>query len=509
MKLIKKILTVLLAVVMMVSLSKTTFAEDSYTITINNAVKGQTYNAYKIFDATHDGNKVSYTISTDSEWYDVMVAYRQEATGVDEEPNYPTYNPFTFTPSASDPTVMVVGLATKPADEFDTTHEYAVEAATLAAYLNSKLHAEGASFTAAATATSTGSSVTLDVTASGEGYYFVDTSLGSICSLDTVTGTAIEINEKNTVPTLTKEVQEDSNGAWVTTATADINQVVNFRLTVTTGYNDNEIDADYVITDTLPAGMSYVDGSVTVKKGTNGTAWTDGYTAVYSNDVLTITLDEAKIESQTNGDATFVIEYQATVDSDAVINGVGNTNTAKLEYHGFETEAVSATVFTYTLGSDSEAIIKKVDTAGNALEGVEFVLQNADHKYAQITDDKLVAWVETETEATHIVTDENGYIVVKGLDADTYTLTEVKALPGYNLLNDTVTAVIAEDGSVTYKLTGATGNGAATIEIVNNSGVELPSTGGIGTTIFTVTGSMLVLGAAILLIVKMRMRNEQ
>lgn len=508
MKSIKKTLSLLLSVLMLLSLSLTAvFAADSYTISINNAVMGQTYRAYKIFDATHYGDNVAYTISTESKWYPIMVNYRQ---GERES----AYNPFTFTPSAADATVMVV----------TATPNKTLEAATLAQYLNGKLHTAGP-FTAAATKTAEGTSVTLNVTGSGEGYYFVDTSLGALCSLDTVTGTNIEIYEKNTAPTLAKTVQEDSTGDYGATATADMNQDVNFRLTVTTGTDSSELEGDYVITDTLPGGMDYKTGTLTVKNG--GTTWTANthYTFVYNtendNHVLTITLPETNVEAL-GANATIVIDYQATVNHGAVVKGEGNTNTAKLTYLDYETDNLSATVYTHEIGGTDDngnPIFKKVDGATKEpLAGVKFILSKdvevngtPTTYYANLDSGyKLNRWTVDKSEATAIVTGDNGGFLVQGLDADTYILTETETLPGYNLLTDTITVVITEEGNVTYNMTSAGEDDAGTtITVENNTGTTIPSTGGMGTTIFYVIGSVLVVSAGVLLIVKKRMKGVE
>ena len=108
------------------------------------------------------------------------------------------------------------------------------------------------------------------------------------------------------------------------------------------------------------------------------------------------------------------------------------------------------------------------------------------------------------------MTDSNGNIKAEGLDADTYILTETETLPGYNLLNDTITVVIDENGKETYKLTSSK-DGALmdTITVVNEAGSQLPTTGGMGTTVLYIAGAVLVLGAGITLVVRRRMNSDQ
>ena len=178
-------------------------------------------------------------------------------------------------------------------------------------------------------------------------------------------------------------------------------------------------------------------------------------------------------------------------------------------------------VFTYELD------VNKVDGADNKkLEGVTFNLykkENDVKKYAQVVNGKLAGWTETEAEATELKTDTDGLIKVAGLDDGTYYIHEIKPLAGYNSIADVEIVITADTSNgqsgngavselvsidVTANGVAGTGNaaaGTATVTIANNKGSNLPSTGGMGTTIFYVVGSILVLGAAILLITKKRM----
>ena len=111
---------------------------------------------------------------------------------------------------------------------------------------------------------------------------------------------------------------------------------------------------------------------------------------------------------------------------------------------------------------------------------------------------------ETGT-VTEITTDATGKFTIKGLDADTYYLTETAAPAGYNKLAGPVTIVIGENGVVNG--TTEAPQGVDEVKVLNQSGAELPSTGGIGTTIFYVLGGVLVVGAAVLLVTKKRMER--
>lgn len=185
-----------------------------------------------------------------------------------------------------------------------------------------------------------------------------------------------------------------------------------------------------------------------------------------------------------------------------------------------------AVVKTYDLGTTAEgtSAITKVDGSETPvkLQGVKFVLSKTvtvpaegegepttKTVYATFTNNYLTGWVDSQDDATELVTDNSGNIKAYGLDADTYILTETETLPGYNLLNDTITVVIDENGNETYKLTSSTDEAKDQIEIVNEAGSQLPTTGGMGTTVLYIAGAVLVLGAGITLVVRRRMNSDQ
>ena len=107
---------------------------------------------------------------------------------------------------------------------------------------------------------------------------------------------------------------------------------------------------------------------------------------------------------------------------------------------------------------------------------------------------------------TEITTDTTGKFTIKGLDSATYYLTEKEAPAGYNKLAGPVTITISDTGVVNG--TTDAPQGVDEVKVLNQSGTELPSTGGMGTTIFYVLGSILVIGAAVLLVTRKRMSND-
>lgn len=504
MKTMKKVFAMILSLALLLGLGTTAMAA---TITVDG-VKGQTYTAYKIFDVTKSvDDNYAYSIAPNSQWLSVIA---EEKTGV----YISKITGLTLTLSA-DGTKYVVTVG----ENFD--------AAAFAATLNANKEGKNP----AAQGVVAGDDNKATITVNDPGYYFVDSSLGALCILHTAADT-VTVNEKNALPTLAKTVQEDSTNQYGANANADFNQEVNFKLTVGVGTEFSAglgtgNDAGFVITDTLPAGMTYKTDSLGINGWTKDTDYTIDYETKTTGDVLTITLKSAKLKTLASA-ATFDITYVATLDQDAVVAGAGNTNKATLTYNNYTTTEVQTTVYTYQIGGESEdgPIFKKVDgTTQEVLAGVEFILSkdvtagSQTTTYYAVLDEiktgetvtgyKLNRWSTTKSDATKIVTDAKGGILVQGLDADTYILTETKTLDGYNLLTNTITVVIDNNGNVTYKLTGTQGDGAATITVENNTGAELPSTGGIGTTVFYVIGGILMAGAVILLITKKRMNSAK
>ena len=349
------------------------------------------------------------------------------------------------------------------------------------------------------------------------GYYLVDSTLGALCSLDT-TNPNVTIKEKNGTPSLDKEVQEDSNSSWGSTNDADMNQVVNFQATI------KVIDGqpkDYVMHDVMSAGLTF--DATSVKVTVNGQEST-AYTLVQAP-TDSCTFEIQFTDPKPNDE--IVVTYSATLNSNAVVGLDGNSNKASLSYTDINNVKHNTTwdeTKTYTWDMD----VLKYTMNNNEkkyLAGVKFVLikkvPSGDTTKEQVAkfdaNKKLTEWVDvrnpvngkiTWPENTTLTTNDQGKIEIDGLDSDTYYLREIETLPGFNMIGDvsvTITGATeteGEDGNKT--LTYST----KTIEVENKSGTELPSTGGMGTTIFYILGSVLVLAAGVLLVTKKRMSAE-
>lgn len=484
MKMIRKLASIALALIMLFAMAAPAMAaqEGDLTggsITISNAAPGQTYDAYQIlYLESYNATSGAYSYKANSAW----------ETWLRTQTTYVSFN-----------------------DDGYVTWVTGASAADFAAAAQGQLSGKTADASVTAGAAASGSSTTTATFSDLKlGYYLVDTTLGSLCSLDT-TSPSVTMEEKNEIPTISKQVQEDRTGDFGASNDAEINQTVTFRTTI----DIKEIKQSLTMHDTMSAGLTFINvTSVTV----GGTAVaSDKYTVKTENMADTsctfeIVFDQTYIASLTSG-TQIVVEYTAKLNENAKIGLEGNTNTVKLEYgnNAYTTEAQTKT---YTWDLD---VLKYANGDESAvLAGAKFVLLNSDSsKVAVISNGKLARWEDVPTAAEGstitwpdgavLTTGTNGKIEIDGLDADTYYLREVKAPDGYNKLDEDISVPITgaetnAQGVLTYS--------TFTAKVNNQSGTKLPSTGGIGTTIFYIAGGVLVLAAVVLLVTRKRMSRE-
>ena len=495
MKHARKLASLLLALVMVFALATTAFAQDvtvtggTGSITISNAAKGETYAIYKLFEATvnADGSSIAYTGTIPAS---LSTYFTADKNGY-----------ISATAAAKDGESMSDGLK-----------------AAL------KTWAETA--TSTSTAESDGSALNFNGLAYG--YYVVTTTQGDqLISVDSTKPSVTIVDKNSSTPKeLTKTASSDNVSIGDT-----VTYTVSFKTSnyYGAGKEAKEI-VSYTIEDTLPAFLT----DVTVTSiSVNNDAIQDqtGATPQFdSNKKIVIDwYDEVNKQFLYDNGATVTITYTAKVTDKAIIDGNGNTNDVTLKWttKGSDQPVPSEikekeTIYTYAIA------LKKVNDKGQALPGAIFEFPF----YVKSTADADGAYIYAGTEAgenltKQITTPADGVIIVKGVKTDSYTITEFKAPDGYNKLADPVTVTAVRTGSTTTSKTvyldenGKETNETTAIEVkvenndiaatavvvVNKAGTELPSTGGMGTTLFYVLGAVLVVGAGVLLITKKRMSD--
>lgn len=478
----KRALTILLALALLLALNVPALAEGGGSITINNAVNGKDYTIYRIFDLNShntDYSAVNYKVSAKWSGFFADGAEGLNYVNIDSQ-GYVTWKTGA---SAAD-------FATK-ALAYAKAHSIVHDGKTTAA--NGK-----AEFT--------------DLTL---GYYLVETSLGALCSLDT-TKPSVTINEKNSAPVPDKKVQEDSTSNWGKLNDADVGQTVSFETTIRVV---DGVPKDYVLHDVMSAGLNFNESSVVIKVGSRTLTKDTDYTVVASglNDGCTFEVRFTNGVLKPNDVA--VVTYSATVNDKAVIGGAGNKNTTHLDYinNGDVTHSPASETTTYVWKMSVLKYAEKNDQE-IPLAGAKFVLykmENTTTKYAVVdANNRLTGWTETESSASVFTTPTDGRFTVSGLDADTYYLKETVAPDGYNLLADPIEVTItsteangALTSSVTYKVDSTSVTANPDVKVLNQTGALLPETGGMGTTVFYLVGSLLVLVAVVLLVTRKKMAS--
>lgn len=309
-------------------------------------------------------------------------------------------------------------------------------------------------------------------------------------------------------------------------------------------YPENALHKHYQISDVLPVGMTLTSTSVKVYAGDEHSQTTElndttDYTLTSSNAQRPtgVTTDEdvtAASFAVTFQDITTLAEsghtkikvtYTATANENINIlensDDSANTNTAYLDYNNdpynttatWQTKTATATVYSYGI------MVNKVDKENKPLSGAEFTLSANANGSNPITfvgsDGNYHKATSSESGVTEIEVDSNGLLTLSGLDVGTYYLTETKAPGGYVKLTNPVVITItdaAPNGLVDDGTSGDAGTDGADgyyeLDVVNSKGFTLPSTGGMGTVLFTAIGIVLMGGGLVLLLLYLRRRNR-
>ena len=559
MKPIKKIASLFLALVVMLSFSVTAFAAGatgSITIQSNTdvSVEGKTFRAYKILDVK------SYT--SDSVVYTVPEALKEF---------YKTR--YSLNGNEGDFDAQVVGKIKEESDLF------AFAAAALAA-------AKAANI-APGTATAGEGATSVTISELPLGYYVVEDAGAatpiSALILDT-TNPDVTLEIKADQPGIEKKIDGDTDTDDTTEGLVDYNNaaigdkvpyVLTTRVPDMTGYTKYY----FVVNDTLSKGLSF-NGDVTITLGDTTLTKDTDYTVTATENADGTTSVEIVfknfIQYKNAEKRNITITYSATVNGQAVIGVAGDPNAVTLTYSNNPNISDSGTTDQPDKPTEGSPVgetpedetrtyvtaieLIKVDPEGNRLTDAEFTvtgqktnivllrkdvftkaeegdywkLKNGTYTTTEPTEetkadyesitDRYSKEIKAETIQTREsvtatgVVGSDGILRVEGLSAGEYTITEVKAPAGYNLLKTPIviridwSAPAASSTDCSWTVSGVEGavviGGLVKVPSENNAGTELPSTGGIGTTIFYVLGGALVLAAVVLLVTRKRMRNR-
>ncbi|MBP3209144.1 MAG: SpaH/EbpB family LPXTG-anchored major pilin [Oscillospiraceae bacterium] len=513
---VKKILALVLVAVMMMALSVSAFAA---TITVTQSPTGGTagnesYVAYKIFDVTKTSSVTesvttddtlgpgtakgfAYSIDADSAWVSVLTS----TTGK-------TY--FTLTPSA-DGKIYTVALV-----DGNNTEAKAKE---IAAWLLANIPTTLATVDKKYEFETDNMAVTVD-----DGYYLITSSLGTNLILAT---SNINITEKNQyiVDNKVAETASMTIGQSATyyievflPSTIDVELPVVVHDTLATALKFNN-DVQVAVLDTDP-GSTAADYKTITTYGTLPTAFVVGNGDEAENPcTFHITLGTNEYAGK-----YLVFKYTAELTSAADPDGDGYVNKEYTTYSNYETTPSTPVVKTYDFD------FTKVDGDGAKLDGAEFELYAAwddtnnkpsgdpialiadgnNYKKADTDDSTTVTTITVNSKTTDAATKISGLGGADNTTGTNYYLVETKAPTGFNMLTAPIIVNVKDDGTITISLDGKTLSSANdAFDVVNQSGSVLPSTGGIGTTIFYIVGALLVVGAGVVLVTRRKVDADK
>lgn len=463
-------MAVLLLAAPLLGASKVFAAGNDGAIDVTGATVGKDYSAYKVFDLEYQGSgnnlRVVYTIAP--EWKAFFTSAPGSSYIVAQNNQAGTLNPIQV-----DGQNKFINITEANVADFAKDAMAALPGKTKAA-------------------TQTATATTVSFTGLALGYYLVHPEgatdkaggQGSIVSLTSTTPKGT-INAKGVYPTLTKDVNKVSADYG-----EDLEYTIKSTVPDTTGYNE----FDYTITDNLSAGLEYKAETIKVFVGGEDVTKTTNV-KITTTDPKQIVVDFKMLNFQAKVGQEVKIVYTGYLNENAVIGNAGNPNTVHLDYSRDPQDKTRKERLTDEEKVYTAAIKVLKHEAGNeakTLEGAKFVLKNAEGKfYKQLADGK-VSWVNTIAEADVKTTPADGVVVFKGLKNGTYKLHETEAPTGYNKLTEDITVEINYANQTATKF--------QEVKVANKSGVELPNTGGMGTTIFAIVGASVMLFAAVSLL---------
>lgn len=532
MKKMKRLVALALSVVMVLAMSVFASAADTKS---NVDLTKHTFSAYQIFSGTWDSESKNLS---DIDWGDGVVASSLMDALQEQE---------AFKPCKSAADVAAV---------LKNYNDTQLKAFTKIVSENTSDQAISSNTNGTITLPAAGYYLIVDTTnVSGDKDDAKNLSLLKVSGAETVTPEA-----KTDKPSVEKKVKEnnkienttgDFGTQYNDVADYNIGDEVPFKLIGTVPDMDAYQTYEYQFIDELSEGLTLNQDSIKVYLASkkDGTAQDEIKNPESGDPIWSISNatehgfevkfnDLKKVANVAKG-KYIIVEYTATLNESAKIGLPGNTNEVYLKYSNNpngsgigKTPEDKVIVFTYELD------VNKVDKdTKKGLKDAEFKLYktvNGKNYYAQVANEKVTGWTDKKANGTELTSDANGCFKVKGLDDGTYYLEETKAPSGYNKLKDPITLVINGTTNNTQKWTEEpnnkepkdvldtikvkvdtqdevesedTNHGIVKIDVENSTGSQLPSTGGIGTTIFYIVGGILMVGAAVLLITKRRAEN--
>lgn len=492
MKLIKKIAAIMFAFMMVVSMSCNVKAKDTEgvygqkdgSITITGALQGQTYTIYEMLKLeSFSGNNYSYTIATG--WDDFFKEGAEGAAYMKKDEN--GYMSF---------------IAGKDGDA--DRREFAQKALVYAR--------EGHGINTQKKSPLEGKD-TVEFTGLNLGYYLVGSTTGSLCGLDT-THKTVEIAEKNSVPTVTKKIIEDTR--LVETNTVNYGDIVNFQIDISIGKGAK----NYLLHDKMDQGLTLNTSTLPnispinfYDQSNNNPRYNTDFTVNTTPDdgcTFHVEFKESYLNTLTES-VVLTGNYAATVNENAKINEAIN-NTTWLSY-GDNQKTIESKTKTYIYGIKVFKYTKN-GTSQEGLKDAQFKLFTDESCANEVNlkkDNDGVTYLVTNTKTgDNIMTSPQlGKFEIKGLKAGTYYLKEIEAPKGYNKLANPIKITISQNDAKNQVVTvGDDTNPVDEVGVENKTGTVLPSTGGVGTTMIYLVGALLVLGSGVVLATKRRVKNK-
>ncbi len=502
----KKLLAILLTLTMVLSFSVAAFADVTITITQNataGTVGAESYDAYKIFDVKKTAEQedyvteepgpgeeegFSYTIAADNDtWLPVLwdVANGEATEGQEW---------VTLTLSADGLTYAVEWTGDNTADAADAFAKF--------------LLANKGDIVPDYTLESSEDGIATETV--GDGYYMITSSLGTNLIAAT---TNINMVTKNEYPTTEKAVAKTNYNVG-----DDVEYTITVNIPATVDFTK-----PVIVHDTMDDVLSF-NNDVTAKSGADADAaaaedadayteftvaadLADGCTFEITMDISDFAPDDGDAPEAVTVVFTFTAELLMTAEADT-----GYVNDEFVEYSEYTTPESEVDIKTFDIDinkiftgdEDNEELVATFELYGSTADGKDetpIVLVEETQYESYVRPDST-----SEAENTIISVRQGTTANIRGLAAGTYYLSEVATEDGYNKLATDVTITIDADGNVSWSV--ETNSGDDEINVTNNSGAVLPSTGGIGTTLFYVVGGMLVAAALVMLITKKRMSRE-